>query len=351
MSFLDRAGASQPADLSDRSERRRRRRRALTHGAAIAGLLLGGTIGIRALATGWGFDSVAYWSVDPVHPYADGLGRYGAFLYSPVFAQAFGLLGMLSWPAFLTVWTTVLIGVYLWLARSSALWLLAFPPIVLEIAYGNINLLLAAAIVLGFRHPWTWAFVLLSKVTPGVGLAWFVARREWRSLAVALGATGVIAGISFLIAPGSWIDWIRFLAAQQGGSQPSNSLAVPLLLRLPIAVAIAWWGGKTDRPWTVPVAALVAAPAIWHATLSLLVGAVTLARWPELAAPGPHTPLRSRLTWARSVVSRRPAAPTVASGSQTTPPVTTPPATTSAPRSERVAVGQARMARGSNTTR
>ena len=43
------------------------------------------------------------------------------------------------------------------------------------------------AIVLGFRWPFTWAFVLLTKVTPGVGLLWFAVRREWRSLAIALG--------------------------------------------------------------------------------------------------------------------------------------------------------------------
>jgi len=351
MSFLDRARAGwieRPPSLSGRP---RDLRRALTHGAALAGLLIGGTIGIRALATAWGFDSIAYWAVDPAHPYAAGLGRYGAFLYSPVFAQVFGILGWLSWPAFLAVWTTVLVAAYLWLARSSALWLLAFPPVVLEIAYGNINLLLAAAIVLGFRYPWTWAFVLLSKVTPGVGLTWFVARREWRSLAIALGATVLIATLSFVIAPSAWIEWVRFLAAQTGGVQPTNSLAIPLSIRLPIAIAIAWWGGRTDRAWTVPLSALIAAPAIWHATLSLLVGAVALAQRPELAKPRPQGPTGMRLDWARRVMSSRAVPPIVASGSTATPAVTNAPDVTSATRSERVAVGQARIASGSNTTR
>ena len=69
-------------------------------------------------------------------------------------------------------------------------------PVSQEILIGNIHLLLAAAIVLGFRWPGTWAFVLLTKVTPGVGLLWFAVRREWRSLGIALGATAAIVAVS-----------------------------------------------------------------------------------------------------------------------------------------------------------
>ena len=71
----------------------------------------------------------------------------------------------------------------------------------MELAGGNIHLLLAAAIVLGFRWPWTWAIVLLTKITPGIGLLWFVVRREWRDLAIALGATAAIVAVSFLVWP------------------------------------------------------------------------------------------------------------------------------------------------------
>ena len=77
-----------------------------------------------------------------------------------------------------------------------------------------------------------------------------------------------------------------FLAAQSAGGPPGNAFAIPLLLRLPVAAAVAWWAGRTDRAWLVPVAVLLAMPAIWHATLSLLVGTVALLRRPELAPPG-----------------------------------------------------------------
>jgi hypothetical protein len=60
----------------------------------------------------------------------------------------------------------------------------------MELAGGNIEILIAVAIVVGFRWPAAWSFVLLTKVTPGVGLLWFAVRREWNQLATALVATG-----------------------------------------------------------------------------------------------------------------------------------------------------------------
>ncbi len=85
-----------------------------------------------------------------------------------------------------------------------------------EINAINVQLLTAAAIVLGFRWPATWAFILITKVTPGVGLLWFAVRREWRSLGIALGSTGVVVAISLVIAPGQWSDWVSQVARATG---------------------------------------------------------------------------------------------------------------------------------------
>ncbi len=74
--------------------------------------------------------------------------------------------------------------------------MLAFPPVALELYHGNVHLLMAAAIVLGFRYPVGWSFLLLTKVTPGVGLIWFAVRREWRPLLIALGFTGALVAVS-----------------------------------------------------------------------------------------------------------------------------------------------------------
>ncbi len=110
------------------------------------------------------------------------------------------------------------------------LWLFAFPPVALSLYHGNIDLFIAAAVALGFRYPWTWGFVLLTKVTPGVGLLWFAVRREWRSLLIALGVTGTIVAVSVAVNPQLWQEWFAFLARRagrwDGGAVPDRPAVV-----------------------------------------------------------------------------------------------------------------------------
>jgi hypothetical protein len=121
---------------------------------------------------------------------------------------------------------------------------------------------LAAAIAAGFRYPATWAFVLLTKVTPGIGLLWFAVRREWRSVGIALAATILIAALSIALAPRLWFEWFDYLRSSQ---QPTamTALPIPLLWRLPFAIALVIWGARTNRRWTVPLAAWLALPVLW----------------------------------------------------------------------------------------
>jgi hypothetical protein len=51
---------------------------------------------------------------------------------------------------------------------------------------------------------------------------------------------------------------------------------VPLLIRLPLAVALVVWGARTDRRWTVPVASMLALPALWYGGLSMLLAVIPL---------------------------------------------------------------------------
>ena len=134
---------------------------------------------------------------------------------------------------------------------------------------GQVHLFIAAVIVLGFRHPWLWAFNILTKVTPGVGLLWFVVRQEWRSLALALGSTALIALVSFALSPTAWFDWIAFLR----GSTGSGEL---LYLRLVVAAAIVVAGAITGRPWTVPIAVWLALPVVWIESWVILLAIIRL---------------------------------------------------------------------------
>ncbi|MCU0506772.1 MAG: DUF2029 domain-containing protein, partial [Chloroflexi bacterium] len=204
-------------------------------------------------------------------------GALGAFTYSPPVAWLFGWFKLVPFATFLLLWTGLQLGTAIWLGGRWALSVIAFPPVALEIYHGNVHLLIAAAIVLGFRWPAAWSFVLLTKVTPGVGLVWFAVRREWRRLAIALAVTGAIVAVSLVFQPETWRSWIddSLLATAQGAPLNQFSLPVPLLLRLPLAAILVAWGGLTDRAWTVPVAATLALPVLWPSGFAVLA-----ALWP-----------------------------------------------------------------------
>jgi hypothetical protein len=260
------------------------RNRALRDGLGLAGLLFAGYlfVVVAPQAGTVGFDAFAYWHLDIEHPYELAAGHFGAFTYTPVFARLFAPFTLLSWPVFFTLWSALLLGSLIWLGWRRALLVLAFPPVAVELYHGNIHLLMAAAIALGFRYPAAWSFVLLSKVTPGVGLVWFLVRREWRSLVIALAATAAIAMVSFAIDSRLWFEWLNgaiLRVAAEGVGQPT--LPIPLALRLPAAALLVAWGGLTDRRWTVPAAAALALPVPWFSGLAILAAIPALDR-PEL---------------------------------------------------------------------
>jgi hypothetical protein len=146
----------------------------------------------------------------------------------------------------------------------------------MEIWGGNIELLVALAVVVGFRWPAVWSFVLLTKITPGIGLLWFAVRREWRSLAIAIGATAMVVAVSYVLMPDAWRTWPQVLANNVGKNGTWAAVPIPLVVRLPSAVALVVWGARTNRRWTVPVSAMLALPALWYGGLSIMVAVLPL---------------------------------------------------------------------------
>ncbi len=227
---------------------------------------------------GPGHDARSYWVVTLDDPYAFGLvGEESAFPYSPAFLQALTPIRVLDWTPFLVVWTGLLMAALLAMVGP-----LLFTPMVtltaIDLWGGNIHLLLALAIVAGFRWPAAWAFMLLSKVTPGIGLLWFVARGEWRALSVAVATAAVIAGGSLALAPDIWVDWFRFLEGSTGRSTVGHSVPVPLWVRLPLAAGLVVVAARTDRRWLLPLGVLLALPVIWWGSFSILAASVALER-------------------------------------------------------------------------
>jgi len=257
------------------------RARALRDGLILAGIVFNVTFLLTWTTNfDWFVDARAWARIDPADPYAFGAGTLssiGAFRYAPITAWLFYPASFVPWPVLIAAYLA-LSAAALWLmaGRRAILLLVAFPPVLLELVNGNIHLFLAFAIWAGLRRPAAWAFVLLTKVTPGVGLAWFVGRQEWRNLAVAIGVTAAIAAAGFVLAPGLWTQWFGLLFSWSSMAPPNTIPLGPLAVRLPLAAALAWWAGRTGRAWLVPVACFLAAPVVWLQSTAILTAAFPL---------------------------------------------------------------------------
>jgi hypothetical protein len=227
---------------------------------------------------GPGQDARAYWAVPMTAPYAPGsVGHESAYLYSPAFLEALAPLRLLSWPLFLGAWTTLLLLTLRWMSGPllfGPLIVLTFP----ELWGGNITILLAAMIVVGFRRPGVWAFAVLTKVTPALGVLWFAVRREWPALVEVAVVTAAVVGVSLLIDPRLWREWLELLTSSTGSSTVPGSVPIPLLVRLPLAVVVIVWAALGDRKWALPIGVLFAMPVIWWGSFAILAGCVALKR-------------------------------------------------------------------------
>jgi hypothetical protein len=219
------------------------------------------------------YDARAYWLADWAHPYArSGEGELNAYLYSPAFLQLIAPLRALPYEWFRAAWVVLTAVTLMAITRHWLLIAMLIPITLIELEVGNIHFLLAAAVYVGIRHPAAWAFVLLTKVTPGIGLVWFLVRREWRSLAIALGATAIITAVSFVMVPGHWVDWVESLVGNAQQQWPYPLFPVPLAIRLVAATALIAWGARTDRAWTLLVGTTLAIPTLWPANAAMIIG-------------------------------------------------------------------------------
>lgn len=261
--------AIRAALVVDRLAAHRRRVRLLVFAATAAGVIP------WLLYLGWSqtaLDAHAYFAAQPGNLYGAAVGAPDAYLYSPAFSQVVEPLRWLGWDGFRSAIRLADLGAIALLAGPFTGLLIFAQPASLEFNMGNIHPLLGLAIVAGFRWPAAWAFVLLTKVTPGIGLLWFVVRREWRKAAVSLTATAAIVIVSFVISPGDWFGWFRSLAGETAQPGSFSLTSLPLPFRLVGAAALVVWGARTNRRWTVLIAAFLALPAIWQHSLTMLVG-------------------------------------------------------------------------------
>ena len=228
-----------------------------------------------------GIDANAYWSAaghalrgEPL--YDVGAFSFRAYQYPPVFAQALAPGSLLPLPVFIWIWRSIeLLGLRLatggWARAGIAL--LVFPPVIAEIDAGNVHLILAGITALAMRGiawPVGPAFLAKFSTWPLAPILW---RRDRRGLLIGFAGAAAVCGISIVLTPDAWEDYLAFLANHTLAPDAIKVLAeVPLSLRLGVAALI----GLAATRWIrlAPIAVMLAYPVVWINGLSTLAAMV-----------------------------------------------------------------------------
>lgn len=234
------------------------------------------------------FDLWAYWSTRFGLDYSLARpGDSGAYLYSPAFAHLISPLTALPLPVFGALWTALVAGTLYWLTGWRGFFIGLLAPVTMSVAIGQTDLFMAAAIVIGFRWPAVWFLPTVAKLTPGIGMLWFAVRREWRSFAIAMGATAAVAGVSFLLDPNAWFSWFAMLGRMEFPTPGAGVyLPVPVWVRLPLVALLIVWGARANRRWVLPIAVCFSLPTVWINTPTILVAIAPLIDWGADAPAG-----------------------------------------------------------------
>ena len=143
---------------------------------------------------------------------------------------------------------------------------LFIPAVAIELNAANINLLIVAAVLVGFRYPWAWAFIALTKVTP--------ASACFGSRSVASGATSPSRlerrsrspSALVLLAAGHVAPLLR-CPRSRAGQQHLAHLVAAASGRVGRCL-----GRRNDHRWALIVAVFLALPRWYFLSPVILVG-------------------------------------------------------------------------------
>lgn len=219
-------------------------------------------------------DAFMYWST-PVGSYPT--AALEGFLYTPPVMLLMAPIHALPYWLFYGLWLIGLMAVMYWLL-GRWLFLVALIPGSFTWGYlgwGNIGILIAAAIVLGIRRPEWWAVPLLTKPTAAIGLLWH-RPREWMRPAVVVGG---ISLVTVLLFPQMWVDWFRAVLLNVGADPTREAWSLTALglgVRLPLAALLILLARWRHAPAVIPLACTLALPWIGSSSLVVALGAIRL---------------------------------------------------------------------------
>jgi hypothetical protein len=272
------------------------RRRAVRDGLLLAGVLFSAFWCWSILQIPFRADAAIYWSTPLDDPYAGArLGATDAYLYSPVFLQLLAPLRLLPWEVFHPLWMLALVACVAWLVGRWTPLVLVLPPVTAELFVGNINLILAVAVVVGARRGAAWAFPLLTKLLPGAGLLWLAARRHWREVAIGMALALALAAVSFAFSPRLWFEWTDVLV--RSAEHPATAtlpitviFQVPIWIHVPLGLLLIVVAARRGRAWLLPVGVYLTLPALWVSSLVILLAIPRLFREPWEGRPAKGQP-------------------------------------------------------------
>ena len=228
-----------------------------------------------------------------------------AYWYPPPLAQVLApLTSVVSADAFSVAWTAILLACLWWLGGLdlfTALALVAFLPVAVELRVRNVHLLMAVFAVLALRRSWAfWIPAAAIKITPVLGIAYLAAAGRWRD-AVKVAALGLaVLAVSVALAPGAWREFFDVVGTRVG-ADGGALLPIPFALRFGVGAGLVILAGRLALRARVSggsglsgevlliVALTIANPTLWATALSMLVAIVPLwrtARTAERATAG-----------------------------------------------------------------
>ena len=229
-----------------------------------------------------GSDAHNYYALDLTDPYRNRWAASESFVYSPAFGQLIYPATLLPIDVFYKMFQAISLACLGWLLGPLGAALALIVPFTRsELNSAQIHLELAVMCVVGMRYSGAWAFGLLTKVTPGVGLLYFAARREWGK-----GGVSAVDHSSnhrrFGSCPSRCVGRLDRAPSAESSTRTVQVFALnewPAAFRAsrsqPGWPVMAGWRG---RPAAIPVIVCFALPAIWPGALTLLAAVPRLSK-------------------------------------------------------------------------